>query len=105
MANLSKSLQREAVTQGYNLWITSSTGQSPLINRHKDGVDIKWRPGQASKMATSILESMRKPSSPDDLNVSVNFTPVLIPIAIKKGALYLAGYTALTVTLTKLLWK
>lgn len=103
--NLGSALKREAVAQGYNLWITSTTGQAPVIKRYSDSIEIIWNEGQANVMANSILASMAAPKSPDDLNVNIDFMPVIIPIAIKKGIGWLTLYTTLVVVATKVLWK
>lgn len=105
MADISTTLKREAVTQGWNLWISSATGQAPIIERHSDGVNIKWNPGQAQKMEAYLNDAMTAPSSPDDLNVDVDLKPVLIPLMIKKSVGWVALYSAVLVFGTKFLWK
>lgn len=105
MANFALTLKREGVAQAWNLWITSATGEAPIMERHENGIDIKWNPGQAVKMEQYLNGAMTAPSSPDDLNVSVDLKPVLIPLVIKKTVGWLTLYSALLVFGTKFLWK
>lgn len=105
MANIATIAKREAITQGWNLFITSATGQSPMITRYSEGVNIDWYPGQARKMEQYLLSSMETKLEPGDANVSVNLTPVLVPLGIKKGIGWVALYTTAIVILTKTLWK
>ena len=106
MASMGTSLKREAITQGWSLWILSATGESPFVERHDAGANIKWRPGQAKKMEQYLLAAMKGGEpDPNDANVSVPLGPVLIPLVIKKYIGYAAAYTALLVIGTKLIWK
>lgn len=107
MADLATTAKREAAIQGWNLWIKSVTGEFPIIQRHKNGADIKWRPGQAAKMEQYLYKAMSAPTKedPNALNVNVPLAPVLIPLTIKKTIGYVALYTASVVILTKMIWK
>jgi len=106
MASTGLTLKREAVTQAWQLWIKSATGDTPVIERYPDGVDISWKPGQAQKMEQYLSEAMKpgKPD-PDALNVSVKLGPVLYPLIIKKTLGYAVAYTAIVAIATKLIWK
>jgi hypothetical protein len=106
MPTIATTAKREAATQAWSLWITSVTGEAPVIQRKADGVDIRWRPGQARKMENYLSQAMQtKEKDPNDLNVSVDLAPVLIPLTIKKTIGYVAAYTAAVVILTKVVWK
>ena len=105
MASIGTIAKREAMTQGWSLWITSATGQTPNINRHSEGVDITWKTGQAKAMENYLLDSMSSPHNPDDLNVKVDLQPVLLPLAVKKSVAWIVIYSAALILGTKFLWK
>lgn len=106
MSSVSTELKREGVAQAWSIWIRSATGEAPYIDRHANGVNISWKPGQAAKMEQYLSNAM-KPSEPDPdaLNVNVPLTPVILPLALKKSIGYIAAYTALIAIGTKLIWK
>ncbi len=97
--------KREIAAQAWSLWINSVTGETPIMEHHDNGIDIAWKPGQARKMEEYLSDAMTKPSSPDDLNVSVDLAPVLFPIAVKKSIAWITIYSALLIIGTKFLWK
>lgn len=105
MASTSTILKRTAAAQAWALLISNATGDQPIIRPAKDGIVIEWKPGQADKFRKYLETSMSKPSSPDDLNVTIDMKPVLLPLAVKKLSLYVLGYTTLIIIGTKILWK
>lgn len=110
MANISLTLKREATVGVWTALISSATGQSPLISRRPDGVDINWRAGQAKKMEnyiSNIITPKKGVFAPEgeSINVKVDLKPVLIPLIIKKSWIWVLLYTSSIVVLTKLIGK
>lgn len=112
MSKLALTIQREALVGVWTALISSATGQSPLINRRPDGVNIDWRVGQAKKME-NYLGNIITPkkgvgegvASDENINVKVDLKQVLIPLVIKKTWVWVLLYTGSVVLITKLLGK
>lgn len=94
MADLALIAKRQAIALGYKVWIQSVTGEFPNSKNLDNGVAITWKPGQAKKMKDSFLQSMEAAPSPDDINVSLPWGEVLIPLIFEKYWMFMAGGAA-----------
>lgn len=77
-------LKREALILAWQGLIHTATGELPIVERQTDGAKVTFAPGQSAKMSAYILEALSKPRDPNDLNVSVDLAPVIIPVVLKK---------------------
>ena len=93
MANIALNIKREAIIQGWNVWITAVTGTKPIIERTQNGANISWQAGQAKKMENYLNNAMSSKPSKDDMNVSVKLSPVLVPLIFKKYWPYMAVFS------------
>jgi hypothetical protein len=98
-------LKQTAVTQAWSLFILNATGETPLLRSEKGSVLIDWKPGQAERFTAYLESSFKEPSGKSDINVTVNWKPVLIPLTVKKASLPVLGYTGLIAILSKIFWK
>lgn len=110
MASIGSTIKREATVVAWTTLISTATGENPVIVRKSNGVDIKWKPGQASKMETylSNIAFPKKGSGTGNgngLNVNVDLKPVIIPLVLKKAWIWVTLYTVGIVVATKLLSK
>lgn len=91
MVNLSLIAKRQGLALAYKAWINSATGSFPNSRNLENGIKITFKPGQAKKMSDSIIKSMGAKSAPDDLNVSLPWGQILLPVVFKKYWYYMAG--------------
>jgi len=99
MPDLVLETKREAIAQGYALWVQSVTGSRPGIDRVSNGRNISLTQSQIAAMSENIRESMTAKSHPTDLNVSMPWGKILLPAMSKIywpyaiGAVILIGGT------------
>lgn len=91
MANVSLSLKREAVAQGYSFWVKSVTGTPASLVRRPNGIEVRLSESQINAMSANVLESMNAKPSPEDLNVSMPWGDIMAPVVFKKYWPYMTG--------------
>ena len=84
MATLALRAKREAVAQSYALWIDNATGSRPSLERSENGIDVVMTRAQTKALSASILKSMEAAPRPGDLNVSMDWGSILLPVVLKK---------------------
>lgn len=89
--------KREAVAQGYALWVSSITGKAPTIRRIENGRSLVLTNSQIKTMSEDIYKSLKAKPKPDDLNVSMPWGSILTPALLKAYGPYLMGIAILLI--------